>query len=137
MHRHRLVAASNPFPPRWSRLTSSLYDYTNVTFSELSQTHCILFSCNHLPSTLPFTPRTPFSTSWAHKLLLDVDGWGPSGRFRALISSNSLPVRSTIYHEWFSGRMVPWWHYIPLSIGFTREELGSVVRAFLGDEEGD
>jgi len=33
--------------------------------------------------------------------------------------------------------MVPWWHYIPLSIGFTREELGSVVRAFLGDEEGD
>ncbi|RPA82439.1 hypothetical protein BJ508DRAFT_224827 [Ascobolus immersus RN42] len=135
MHRHRLVALSNPPPSPWNH-PSNLYAYTNITFSDLSPAHCVLFSCNHLTDFLPFTPRTPFSDSWRNKIVLDLDGWGPSGRWRGLISSNSLPVRSTIYHEWFTDRMVPWWHYVPLSVGVTRDGLGGVVKAFLGSDEG-
>ena len=32
--------------------------------------------------------------------------------------------------------MIPWWHYVPLSVGVTRDELGSVVKAFMGTTEG-
>lgn len=37
-----------------------------------------------------------------------------SARFRAHLASNQVPFKSTIYPEWYEGRIQPWVHYVSL-----------------------
>ncbi|KAF7292611.1 CAP10 domain-containing protein [Mycena indigotica] len=46
--------------------------------------------------------------SWGYKYLLDLDGMGYSGRFMAFLASDSVPLKNTIYDEFFSGWIEPW-----------------------------
>jgi len=52
---------------------------------------------------------------WAYKYLVDLDGAGYSGRFMAFLASNSVPVKATVYDEFFRDWIQPWVHFIPLS----------------------
>lgn len=49
---------------------------------------------------------------------LDVDGNGWSSRFHRLIMSGSMVIKATIYQEWNSDWMIPWYHYV-VSVPFT------------------
>lgn len=52
------------------------------------------------------------------KYLPDVDGNSFSGRFRAFLQSNSVPIKATIYNEWHDDRLMPWMHFIPMDNTF-------------------
>lgn len=148
MHRHRLVAFANPAHFNTSvKVTGATsagvitqstetgamaQHLTNVSFSNIDQM-CELFGCD-LPSIFPFEPRNQFGEAWKNKLVIDSDGWGPSGRWRALMASKSLAIRSSIYGEWFAERMIPWVHYVPASVGLG--ELWGIIGFFLGTSEG-
>lgn len=46
---------------------------------------------------------------WRHKYLVDVDGMGYSGRFFSFMESDSAVVKSTVYREFFSDWIQPWY----------------------------
>lgn len=54
-----------------------------------------------------------------YKYLLDVDGNGWSARFKRLLSTNSVVLKSTIFPEWFTDHIQPWVHYVPLKPDLT------------------
>lgn len=35
-----------------------------------------------------------------------------SARFRAHLASNQIPFKSTVFPEWYAGRIEPWVHYV-------------------------
>ncbi|KAH8432394.1 glycosyltransferase family 90 protein [Aspergillus melleus] len=103
-----------------SFLNSRLFD---VAFTRITQ--CSPSSCR--------AQRQYFTTqSWADKdgalgsrLVFDLDGNGISGRYYKLLASRSTPLKQTIFREWHDDRLVPWVHYIPVSLGM--EELPELV----------
>lgn len=50
----------------------------------------------------------PLGKHWAYKYVADLDGAGYSGRFMALLASDSVPVKATVYEEYFGGWIEPW-----------------------------
>ncbi|KAI6142649.1 glycosyltransferase family 90 protein [Pisolithus tinctorius] len=54
-----------------------------------------------------------------YKFILDVDGNGWSGRFKRLMTTNSLIFKATIYPEWYTSRIAPWVHYVPIQVSYT------------------
>jgi hypothetical protein len=55
-----------------------------------------------------FASPVPLGQHWAYKYLLDLDGMGYSGRFLALLSSESAVVKSTVWREFLSDWLQPW-----------------------------
>ncbi|THU81857.1 hypothetical protein K435DRAFT_784854 [Dendrothele bispora CBS 962.96] len=72
----------------------------------------------------------PLGTHWQYKYLLDLDGMSYSGRFLAFLESGSVPIKATVYDEWWSGRCVPWVHFIPLSTSY--QEIYNIYSFFSG-----
>ncbi|KAF8838709.1 glycosyltransferase family 90 protein [Paxillus ammoniavirescens] len=66
-----------------------------------------------------FADSVPLGEHWSYKYLLDLDGMGYSGRFMALMASDSVPIKSTVYKEYFTDWLQPWLHYIPLSSSYS------------------
>ncbi|KAJ4483918.1 hypothetical protein J3R30DRAFT_3838721 [Lentinula aciculospora] len=66
------------------------------------------------------------------KLLNDYrfDEGVPLGRFMAFLASDSVPIKSTVYEEFFGDWIEPWLHYIPLSAGY--EEIYNIFAYFSG-----
>lgn len=71
---------------------------------------------------------------WKWKFLLDVDGHGLSGRFYAMMKSNSLVFKCTMFREWHDEWLWPWVHYIPL--GLEGSDWFETVRYFALEETG-
>lgn len=87
--------------------------------------------------------------------LIQVDGNGWSGRFRRLMSMNSLIFKSTIYPEWygppsnlgisrakfivasdrFTDKLEPWVHYVPIQVDYS--DLYDALSFFGGDLSGE
>ncbi|KAJ7600109.1 glycosyltransferase family 90 protein [Mycena floridula] len=63
-----------------------------------------------------------------------VDGNGWSGRFKRLITSNSVVFKSTIYPEWYIERIAPWLHYVPVQLDLS--DLHDALVFFRGDING-
>ncbi|KAK5657641.1 hypothetical protein OQA88_2713 [Cercophora sp. LCS_1] len=110
-------------------LNSRLYD---VAFTQI-------FGCN------PEYCRDQFDyfrvKSWAgwndaikSRLVFDLDGNGISGRYYKLLASRSAVLKQTLLREWHDDRLVPWVHYIPVSMGM--EELPELVRWLASAELG-
>jgi len=70
-----------------------------------------------------------------YKYVLDVDGNGWSGRFKRLITSNSLIFKSTIYPEWYTDRIEPWVHYVPVQLDLS--DIYDTLLFFRGDANGE
>ncbi|KAK4233695.1 hypothetical protein C8A03DRAFT_19270 [Achaetomium macrosporum] len=68
------------------------------------------------------------------KLVFDLDGNGISGRFYKLLASGSLVLKQTLLREWHDDRLVPWAHYVPISVDMG--EVPEVVHWFLESEKG-
>ncbi|KAJ3753596.1 capsular associated protein [Lentinula raphanica] len=67
---------------------------------------------------------------WQYKYLLDLDGMSYSGRFMSFLASDSVPLKSTVYEEFFSEWIEPWLHFIPLSASY--EEIYNIFGYFSG-----
>lgn len=76
-----------------------------------------------------FGDSVPLGKHWSYKYLVDFDGMSYSGRFMAFLASDSVAVKSTVYEEFFSDWIQPWYapsgalsHFAKLMtspIGFT------------------
>lgn len=64
------------------------------------------------------------------KFLLDIDGNGWSGRFRRLMSTNSVVIKTGIFTEWFQPHLIPWFMYVPSKLDFS--DLADIMAFFTG-----
>ena len=78
--------------------------------------------------------KDPINSTYHSKYALDMDGNGFSGRYYRLLKSRSAVVKQTIFKEWHDGHLVPWVHYIPLSM--CTDELPEIMRFLTHDQRG-
>ncbi len=95
-----------------------------------------------------FGDAVPLGEHWKYRYLVDLDGMSYSGRFLAFLASDSVPIKATVYEEWFSDWIQPWYvpsflnrhrflsdclvrvHFIPLSV--TYKEIYNILAYFSG-----
>ncbi|KAG5640782.1 hypothetical protein DXG03_007199 [Asterophora parasitica] len=65
-----------------------------------------------------FGDSVPLGKHWSYKYLVDLDGMSYSGRFMSFLASDSVPIKATVYEEYFSDWIQPWVHFIPLSSSY-------------------
>jgi Glycosyl transferase family 90 len=83
---------------------------------------------------VPEERKDKLSKSYHYKFNLDIDGNGFSGRFYRLLKSKSVPIKQTMFKEWHDDWLIPWAHYIPLSMEMT--EMPEMMRFLATTEEG-
>ncbi|GAA5864865.1 hypothetical protein JCM3774_004254 [Rhodotorula dairenensis] len=74
--------------------------------------------------------EVPFANNYLYKLVLDMDGTAYSGRFPAIMESRSAVIKSRLYIEALDDALIPWYHYVPLSLRLT--ELYHLLAYFFG-----
>ena len=57
-----------------------------------------------------------------------------STRFYRLLSQRSVVLKQTLFQEWHDDRLVPWIHYVPISLEMT--ELPEIMTYLVGNPEG-
>ncbi|KAJ3578040.1 hypothetical protein NPX13_g2528 [Xylaria arbuscula] len=62
-------------------------------------------------------------------MLLDTHD-GPPPNLLQVLRSNSVPVISSIFHQWFTERLIPWVHFIPIDTRY--HALHSTMSYFIG-----
>ncbi|EPE30108.1 hypothetical protein GLAREA_12831 [Glarea lozoyensis ATCC 20868] len=119
----------------WTPYTTSRFDRSlyNVAITKISE--CDEPACQQQKETFR-PPRNPKSSSepYRYKYVFDIDGNSLSGRFYRLLASNSAVLKTTIFKEWHDERLIPWLHYIPVSLGF--DELPELMRFLATTDEG-
>ncbi|KIL58205.1 glycosyltransferase family 90 protein [Amanita muscaria Koide BX008] len=81
-----------------------------------------------------FGSAVPLGRHWSYRYLIDLDGMGYSGRFMAFLASDSVPIKSTVYEEFYSDWIQPWVHFVPLST--TYKEIYNIYGYFTGPNKG-
>lgn len=72
-----------------------------------------------------FGDSVPLGAHWAYKYLADLDGMSYSGRFFAFLASDSVPLKATVYEEFFTDWIQPWYVDIFIYIALCSRFLGS------------
>ena len=75
-------------------------------------------TCEYIGDRIVAVDRLAMSDMFEARYLPDIDGNSFSGRYRAFLQSNSLPIKATIFREWHDSRIVPWLHFIPMDNRF-------------------
>jgi hypothetical protein len=147
-HRHRFVAqAANLYKTAFQFLNASTpgkwtthsaedpgKDLYNVAFTDVWPHLCDEKQCEEQKQFYPMKSEVPSNEQFRHRLLIDIDGNSYSGRFYAHLRSKSLSLKQTIFKEWHDDRLVPWVHYVPVSMGL--KELPELVRYLVTTDEG-
>lgn len=63
-----------------------------------------------------FDDAVALGKHWAYKYLLDLDGMSYSGRFMGFLASDSVPMKATVYQEYFSDWIQPWYVLLPVFV---------------------
>jgi hypothetical protein len=66
-------------------------------------------TCNEIADELTFRPVKTFEEEAGFRYILDVDGNAWSARFKRLLSTGSLVLKSSIFPEWWNDRVQPWY----------------------------
>jgi hypothetical protein len=116
-------------PGKWTTiqsqdLFSQLYDAKFTSVIQCSEAGCKAQK-NH------FSPgeREDRKYGFTFRFQFDIDGNSFSRRFYTLLRSKSAVLKQTIFKEWHDDRLVPWVHYVPISLDMG--ELPEVMR-YLG-----
>lgn len=119
----------------FSTESSPLQKLFNVKITGISQ--CEETACKEQKKAfhLDHLPREPMSASYRHKYVLDMDGNSFSGRFYRLLTSRSAVIKQTIVQEWHDDWLVPWYHYMPLSV--QGNEIHEMMRFLATTERGE
>lgn len=110
-------------------LNSRLFD---VAFTRIFQ--CDSKYCRDQSTYFNVKSWADKDAAFGSKLVFDLDGNGISGRYYKLLSSNSLPLKQTLFREWHDERLMPWVHYVP--VGQSLEELPELVSYLTSTEAG-
>ncbi|RVD87256.1 uncharacterized protein DFL_001498 [Arthrobotrys flagrans] len=84
--------------------------------------------CQAMEGAFGRPPRADKSDSFKYKFVMDLDGNGYSGRFYRLLQSNSVVFKQTLVEQWHDDRVIPWVHYVPVTIGL--DEIEDLVNFF-------
>lgn len=95
---------------------------------------CEVEVCKEVEQRWEWRRRMGVKEAGRYKYVLDVDGNGWSSRFKRLMTSNSVVFKSTVYPEWFTHRLAPWVHYVPIQIDYS--DLYDALLFFRGDPSG-
>ncbi|OCF42296.1 hypothetical protein I317_03916 [Kwoniella heveanensis CBS 569] len=120
----------HPIDLSLSQLNSELMDVGFV--DEAIQ--CDEEICKKVEEGYKFAGRKDWNQGNQYKYLLDIDGNGWSARFKRLMSTNSVVLKSTIFPEWYTDRIQPWVHYIPIKADLT--DLYDALSFFRGGNDG-
>ncbi|GAA5947892.1 hypothetical protein JCM3765_007015 [Sporobolomyces pararoseus] len=127
-----IVRTPNPIP-----LTSLTSFYLDVAFSG-KPLQCSNLKFDQTCKELLKDPELRFDHQEIdkenqYKYVLDVDGNYISGKFKRLMSSRSLVFKSTIFPEWWSKRIMPWYHYVPIKSDYS--DLLDISAFFIGQPD--
>lgn len=131
LHRTRLVRLSSDSVaenatvvfPESSDASSTQYIQATVPASKLNAEifdvgftaaiGCALYKdgagCEEMKRELRFADAVQLSDHWNYKYLIDLDGMGYSAHFLAFMASQSAVLKSTVYREFFSDWIQPWY----------------------------
>lgn len=104
----------------------------DVRFSAVGQ--CDPRDCVAQGEFFGIAPVADRNEAWLARYLLDVDGNAFSGRYYAFLESRSAVFKQAVFREWHQEWIVPWVHYVPVSMEM--EEVVEVVRFFETEEDG-
>ncbi|KAJ5111993.1 glycosyl transferase family 90 domain-containing protein [Penicillium argentinense] len=76
----------------------------------------------------------PMTHPWVTGLF-DLDGNSTSTRFYRLLSRRAVVLKQTWFHEWHDDRLIPWAHYILVTMSM--EELPALMDFLINDPEGE
>lgn len=76
-------------------------------------------SCEELRKAFEWRQYMNKEESVANKFVVDVDGNAWSSRFRRLMSGNNVVLKASMYPEWLSHLLVPWYHYVPIRADYS------------------
>ncbi|TQW01049.1 glycosyltransferase family 90 protein [Cordyceps javanica] len=91
--------------------------------------------CKDMERVMGPPDQEPEDTSSDYQYLFDLDGNSMSTRFYRLLSRQSVVLKQTWFNEWHDDRLVPWAHYIPVTMGM--EELPALISFLMNDPEGE
>jgi Glycosyl transferase family 90 len=156
LHRQRLVLSLKSQPsnlvPLLNETSPGQWDPHMVPVSELESlfnlkmigtAQCEPEACEaqrHAFNIMPFggeeenPNKDPLNLAYQARYALDIDGNGFSGRYYRLLKSRSAVIKQTVFKEWHDGHLVPWVHYIPLSM--EAAELPEIMRFLTQDQRG-
>ncbi|KXH52070.1 hypothetical protein CSIM01_07889 [Colletotrichum simmondsii] len=112
-----------------SFLNSRLYD---VAFTRLFQ--CRRTQCRDQHSYFNVRSWVDKNQAFRSRLVFDLDGNGISGRYYKFLASKSTPLKQTLLREWHDERLVPWTHYVPISLSM--KELPELVSYLTTTDSG-
>lgn len=96
---------------------------------------CDSEACKDMERVLGLSNIEPEDMSSNYRYLFDIDGNSMSTRFYRLLSQNAVIFKSTWFQEWHDDRLVPWAHYVPVTMSM--EELPSLLDFFINDPIGE
>ena len=116
------------YPEKMANLT----DLAEVKFSSIDA--CSHATCHDEFKSLPVGQREDPSRMHGYRFLFDVDGMGRTERYYRLLGSHSTVLKQTMHQEWHDDRLVPWVHYVPISLSMN--ELPETLRFLALTEKG-
>ncbi|WWC98816.1 hypothetical protein V866_005709 [Kwoniella sp. B9012] len=87
-------------------------------------------TCDDLMEEFSWTEQMTHDEALNYKYVIDVDGNAWSARFKRLLASGSLILKATIMPEWWTDRIQPWVHYVPIQTDYS--DLYDVMAFFQG-----
>jgi hypothetical protein len=93
---------------------------------------CIAENCQLLQQAYGGRDVAVDPLGYRYVLLLDEDRGPPTQLLRTL-RSNSVPFVSTIFRSWYTERLTPWLHFVPIDLRF--QALHTTLAYFSGTED--
>ncbi|KAL1749096.1 glycosyltransferase family 90 protein [Schizophyllum fasciatum] len=120
--------------PRVHRAAELNAEVMDVAFAGRAHQCTTEAICEEIEETYEFRSYQTLSEAANYKYIMDVDGNAWSGRFKRLMLANSVIFKATIYPEWYTDRVQPWLHYVPVQMDYS--DLYDSLIFFRGDEHG-
>ncbi len=119
--------------PEYDHFAEWLTASTDVAFTDLM---CDMKEadggCWYTSDEFTIADKMHLLEQFESKYLPDIDGNSFSGRYRAFLLSSSLPIKATLYHEWYDSRLVAWKHFVPMDNRFG--DFYGIMEYFRGSE---
>ncbi|KAG8714285.1 F-actin-capping protein subunit alpha [Ceratobasidium sp. 423] len=87
-----------------------------------------------MAESLSWGKETGWEAGLSNKFLLDIDGNGWSSRFQRLLTSGAVVLKMTIFPEWNSDWLIPYYHYVPIQSDYS--DLYDTLAFFVGTPDG-
>lgn len=91
-------------------------------------------TCDEVRDSVDWKEIVRGSAALLYKYVVDVDGNAWSSRFRRLLKGNNVVLKSTVYPEWFSDLVIPWYHYVPVRADYG--DMYDIMAFFTGAPDG-